>query len=51
MISARDASACENDLGTGHVTKSDEFSEKFQMTFDPPPNFWKVILRFFATKL
>ena len=33
-------------LGTGHVTKSDEFSEKFQTAFDPPPHFRKVTLRF-----
>ena len=24
-------------LGTGHATKSDEFSEKFRTAFDPPP--------------
>ena len=24
-------------LGTGQVNKSDEFSEKFQTAFDPPP--------------
>ena len=24
-------------LGTGHATKSDEFPEKFQAAFDPPP--------------
>ena len=34
-------------LGTGHVTKLDEFSEKFQTAFDPsPPHFRKVTLRF-----
>ena len=26
-------------LGTGHVSKSDEFSEKFQTAFDPPLSF------------
>ena len=26
-------------LGTGHATKSDEFSEKFQTAFDPHPSF------------
>ena len=24
-------------LGTGHVNRSDEFSEKFQTAFEPPP--------------
>ena len=36
--------------GTGHATKSDEFSEKFQTAFDPPhphPHFWKIMLQFF----
>ena len=28
-----------NDLGTGRATKMDEFSEKFQTAFDPPPHF------------
>ena len=32
-------------LGMPHVSKSDEFSEKFQTAFDPPPHFRKVILR------
>jgi len=27
-----------------HVSKSDEFLEKFQTAFDPPPHFRKVIL-------
>ena len=32
-------------LGTGGHTKADEFSEKFQMAFDPPiPHFWKIML-------
>ena len=31
----------------GHATKSDEFLEKFQATFDPPPHFWKIKLHFF----
>ena len=35
-------------LGTGHATKSDEFSEKFQTAFDPPPShFQKIILQIF----
>ena len=29
------------------ATKSDEFLEKFQTAFDPPPHFWKIILQFF----
>ena len=34
------------------ITKSDEFSEKFQTAFDPPPpHFQKVILRFSRQKL
>ena len=32
--------------GTGHATKSDEFSEKFQTAFDPPPHFQKIMLHF-----
>ena len=32
--------------GRPHVSKSDEFSEKFQTAFDPPPHFRKVTLRF-----
>ena len=34
-------------LGTTGPTKTDEFSEKFQTAFDPPPppHFWKIILR------
>ena len=27
--------------------KTDEFWEKFQMAFDPPPHFRKIILQFF----
>ena len=38
-------------LGTTEDTKTDIFSEKFQMAFDPPPSplphFRKIILRFF----
>ena len=30
----------------GKVNRSDEFSEKFQTAFDPPPHFRKVTLRF-----
>ena len=32
-------------LGTGGVSKTDEFSEKFQTTFDPPPHFRKIMLQ------
>ena len=38
-------------LGTGHVTKSDEFSEKFQTAFDTPPSFSESYIALFATKL
>ena len=36
-------------LGKGHPTKSDEFSEKFEMVFAPPgaPHFRKIIMQFF----
>ena len=34
-------------LGTDHVTKKDEFSEKFQTAIDPPPLiFWKSYYNF-----
>ena len=36
----------ESYQGTGKVNRSDEFSEKFQTAFDPPPHFRKVTLRF-----
>ena len=32
-------------LGTDGVSKTDEFSEKFQTAFDPPPHFRKIILQ------
>ena len=35
-------------LGTPHISKTDEFSEKFQTVFDPPPLiFRKIILQIF----
>ena len=34
--------------GMGPATKSDDFLEKFQTAFDPPPHFRKIILRFFS---
>ena len=34
-------------LGKGPATKSDEFLEKFQTAFDPPPHFWKNMLQIF----
>ena len=37
-------------LGEGGYTKSNEFWEKFQMAFDPPPHFWKIILQFFYNR-
>ena len=37
-----------SNLGKGGATNSDEFLEKFQTAFDPPPpHFWKIILQFF----
>ena len=34
--------------GKDPTTKSDEFLEKFQKAFDPPPpDFWKIMLQFF----
>ena len=38
-------------LGKGGATKSDEFSEKIQTAFDPPPHFRKIMLNFFMTDL
>ena len=37
-------------LGKVGATKSDEFSEKFQMAFEPPPHFRMIILQFFLGK-
>ena len=36
------------DLGMDGPTKTDEFLEKFQTAFDPPPHFRKIMLRFFS---
>ena len=36
--------------GTNEDTKTDVFSEKFQMAFDPPPRFRKIILQIFRQK-
>ena len=39
-------------LGTGHTTKSDEFSKKFQTALDPPPLiFGKLYCNFFGKRL
>ena len=36
-------------LGKGGYSKTDEFLEKFQPAFDPPPpHFRKIMLRFFS---
>ena len=36
-------------LGKGGSSKTDEFLEKFQTAFDPPPpHFRKIMLRFFS---
>ena len=34
-------------LGKGGATKTDKSSEKFQMAFDPPPHFRKIMLQIF----
>ena len=34
-------------LGTDPVAKSDDFLEKFQMAFDPPPSFLEIMLQIF----
>ena len=33
--------------GMGPATKSDDFLEKFQTAFDPPPHFWEIMLQIF----
>ena len=39
---------CYNLYGKDPATKLDEFFEKFQTAFDPPPpHFWKITLQFF----
>ena len=38
-------------LGKGGVSKTDEFLEKFQTAFDPPPSFSENHVALFATKL
>ena len=38
-------------LGTIGNTKTDVFSEKFQMAFDPPPSFSENYIADFATKM
>ena len=37
--------------GMGPATKSDDFLEKFQTAFDPPPSFSKNHIADFATKV
>ena len=37
--------------GEPHVSKSDEFSEKFQTAFDPHPSFLESYIADFATKV
>ena len=36
--------------GTGDATKTNEFSEKFQTAFAPPPHFRKIMLQFLQKK-
>ena len=38
-------------LGKDPATKSDDFLEKFQAAFDPPPHFWKIMLQIFWPKV
>ena len=38
-------------LGTGGVSKTDEFSEKFQKALDPPPSFSKNHVAIFSKGL
>ena len=41
----------DHHLGTGHATKSDEFLEKIQTAFDPPPLiFGKIYCIFFGKR-
>ena len=35
-------------LGKDDISKTDEFLEKFQTAFDPPPHFRKIMLQFFS---
>ena len=35
----------------GQSTKTNVFSEKFQMAFDPPPHFRKIMLQIFKTDM
>ena len=37
-------------LGTGDGTKMDDFLEKFQTAFDPPPSFSENYVAFFSEK-
>ena len=34
-------------LGVTACNRFDEFSENFQTASEPPPSFWKIMLRFF----
>ena len=38
-------------LGMGSPTKTDEFSEKFQTTYDTPPSFSENYIADFTTKV
>ena len=42
---------CREALGMDGPTKTDEFSEKFQTAFDPPPSFLENYIADFATKV
>ena len=49
MSQIRDHSHPGQLLGMRDTSKTDEFSEKFQTAFDPPPpHFLKIILQFFS---
>ena len=46
LVSSSSVWFVTSSLGKDGVSKTDEFSEKFQTAFDPPPHFRKIILRF-----
>ena len=47
----RNSAHSRTHLGKGGYSKTDEFLEKFQTAFDPPPSFSENHVALFATKL